>query len=85
MVGDKITLVDELIGPNFGLNGAEAIQLESKKEMRKRGVPSPNVADALACTFAFPVYIMRSAAEEIPMLVISEYDPFEQKRIYANA
>jgi hypothetical protein len=85
MVGDKITLVDELIGPNFGLNGAEAIQLESKKEMRKRGVPSPNVADALACTFAFPVYVMRSAAEEIPMMVISEYDPFEQKRIYANA
>ena len=28
--------------------------LESKKEMRTRGIPSPDGADALACTFAMP-------------------------------
>jgi len=31
------------------------LQLESKKDMKKRGLPSPNIADALALTFAFPV------------------------------
>jgi hypothetical protein len=30
--------------------------LESKKEMRKRGVQSPDRADSLALTFAAPVY-----------------------------
>ncbi len=54
--GSESGLVDELTGPSFGLNVREAIQLESKKEMRRRGVPSPNMADALACTFAFPVH-----------------------------
>jgi hypothetical protein len=30
-------------------------QLESKEDIRKRGLPSPDIADALATTFAFPV------------------------------
>jgi hypothetical protein len=29
--------------------------LESKEDMRSRGMPSPDIADALACTFAFPI------------------------------
>ncbi len=81
--GDRITLIDELVGPNFGMNGNEAIQLESKKEMRKRGVASPNVADALACTFAFPVFesIRSDAPAEAPTYV-PDYNPFERERIY---
>ena len=31
------------------------IRLESKEDLRKRGVPSPDIADALAYTFAYPV------------------------------
>lgn len=31
------------------------VQLESKKDMKDRGLPSPNRADALALSFAFPV------------------------------
>src|SRR5690606_35205611 len=41
--GENIDLVDELTGPQYGLNAREEIQLESKKDMRKRGVPMPNV------------------------------------------
>lgn len=81
--GDKITLVDELIGPNYGLDGNEAIQLESKKDMRKRGVPSPNVADALACTFAFPAFAEdRRGLEEERPYVAPDYNPYEHSRIY---
>lgn len=82
---DRTSLVDELIGPNFALNGAEAIQLESKKDMRKRGVPSPNVADALACTFAFPAFeapALTGFEAEKPY-VADDYNPFERQRIYA--
>lgn len=84
MVGDKTTLVDELVAPNFGLNGKEAIQLESKKEMRRRGVPSPNCADALACTFAYPVFNTDGVGgEREPAVYAEDYNPFERSRIYA--
>jgi hypothetical protein len=36
-------------------NSAGTIFLEGKKEMRSRGLASPDAADALAVTFAFPV------------------------------
>ena len=77
--GVEITLVDELIGPNFGMNSAEEIQLESKKDMRKRGIKSPNVADALACTFAYDVYIPSIYdAEFMKQSITPDYNPFEQ-------
>lgn len=77
--GLEITLVDELTAPTYGLNGKEAIQLESKKEMRKRGVPSPNVADALACTFAFDVYAPSIYEKELPVQVTSDYNPYSEE------
>jgi hypothetical protein len=45
----------DLIAPHQKPNSAGSIQLESKKEMKSRGLASPDAADALACTFAFPV------------------------------
>jgi hypothetical protein len=48
-------LRDDLIGPNYGFDGNEAIQLERKADMKKRGLASPDDGDALACTFAEPV------------------------------
>jgi len=48
---------EELTGPTFTFNNKDAILLEKKQDMRRRGVPSPNLADALALTFAHPVYV----------------------------
>ena len=45
------TLLSELLGPRLK-NTELRIQLESKDQMRMRGVPSPDGADALAMTFA---------------------------------
>ena len=86
--GEDVTLVEELAAPTYGLSAKEAIQLESKKEMRKRRVPSPNVADALACTFAFPSYEIQydtvaEMLEEQKPVVASDYDPFASEAIYA--
>lgn len=81
--GDNITLVDELSGPTYGLNQAEAILLESKKDMRRRGVASPNVADALACTFAFPHYeYAPGEMEEQPPTITPDYNPFAYEQLY---
>lgn len=44
----------ELAKPKYKITSNGKIQLESKEDMKKRGVPSPNVGDALALTFAKP-------------------------------
>lgn len=49
-------LHSDLIGPETVPRMDGKIQLESKKDMKKRGLPSPNIADALALTFARPVH-----------------------------
>jgi hypothetical protein len=83
--GQDITLIDELIGPTYGLNASEAIQLESKKDMMKRGVPSPNVADALACSFAYPVYtpLAYGTVLEQHYNLIEDYNPYSSERMNA--
>lgn len=48
-------LYDDLIGPETVARIDGKIQLESKKDMKARGQQSPNRADALALSFAYPV------------------------------
>ena len=48
-------LAAELTAPMYGYNAANALMLERKVDMKRRGVPSPDVADAFALTFAYPV------------------------------
>lgn len=52
---DDRYLTSELCGPEYKVTSSGAIQLESKDDMKKRGVASPDVADALCLTFAYPV------------------------------
>lgn len=54
-IPDDSELRDDLIGPEYGYNAKEKIQLEKKEDMKKRGLASPDCADALAMTFAEPV------------------------------
>ena len=49
------TLRDELQAPETVPRVDGKIQIEAKKDMKARGVTSPNRADALALSFAFPV------------------------------
>jgi hypothetical protein len=49
-------LKKDLTGPRTRPDSSGAIALETKEQMKKRGLASPDAADALACTFAFPVY-----------------------------
>ena len=45
-------LTEELSSTNQKFTSLGKVQIESKLEMKKRGVPSPNLADALCLTFA---------------------------------
>ena len=45
----------ELCAPEYGYTPAGAVQLERKEDVKARLGASPDIADALALTFAFPV------------------------------
>lgn len=45
-------LIAELVGPKYKLESSGKIKIESKDDMKKRGLKSPNKADALCLTFA---------------------------------
>ena len=52
---DDRYLQAELTAPEYKIASNGGILLESKESMKKRGQASPDVADALALTFAYPV------------------------------
>lgn len=52
---DDVTLYDDIIGPETVARLDGKIQLESKEDMKDRGLPSPNHGDAWALSFALPV------------------------------
>jgi hypothetical protein len=77
--GLELSLPDEFTGPTYGLNNKEEILLESKKDMRRRGIKSTNVLDALACTFAFEVYqpnLSLGQLEAPKPFIAPDYNPY---------
>ena len=68
-------LIDDLTGREYGFNARNEIQLESKDDMKRRGLASPDLADALALTFAFPVAPRRFRGNA-GGTVESSHDPF---------
>ena len=70
-------LVTDLTGVEYGFNLRNEIQLERKEDMKRRGMQSPDIADALALTYAMPVYpAMRAGFSGFEHAVTSDYDPF---------
>ena len=73
-------LITDLEGVEYGYkfkSGKEVIQLESKEDMKKRGLASPDSGDALALTFAYPVsYGMPSRRGRRSVMQV-EYNPFD--------
>ena len=68
-------LYNDLIGPETVGRADGKIQIEAKADMKKRGLKSPNRADCLAISFAYPVSA-RSRSRK-PAFAATEYDPFE--------
>ena len=78
-IPDDQDLADQLIGPEYGHTLKDEIILEAKKDMKKRGLASPDRADALALTFAYPVAprpLRKDAADHAPHQAQTDYDPY---------
>lgn len=79
-IPDDQELRDDLISPEYGYMPRDnKLFLESKDDMKRRGIQSPDVADALALTFASPVGQRDGWPgyhESGANLHESEYDPF---------
>ena len=73
---DDPVICDELASPEYEVLLSGEILLESKKAMKLRGVPSPNRADALALTFAFPV-LKKNRDFVKKEFTKRDYDPFQ--------
>lgn len=56
-IENKHDIVVDLTGPEAAINRRGKLQLESKDDMKRRGLASPNYGDALALTFAQPVML----------------------------
>ncbi|MCF8533389.1 MAG: terminase [Reyranella sp.] len=55
-ITDDPALAQDLGSLEYGYDARNAIQLERKEDMKKRGLASPDLGDALALTFAQPVH-----------------------------
>ena len=64
----------ELLSPLYSYDAHNAIVLEKKADMKKRGIRSPDIADALALTFSYPV-VPRSIARGQEQEADKNYDP----------
>ncbi len=70
-------LFNDLIGPEYKFMGTtDKMILESKDDMKKRGIQSPDVADSLAMTFAAPVR-RKDLRSMKPRFAESDYNPLE--------
>lgn len=70
---DLDSLQADATGPKYKYNMEQRLQLESKEDMRRRGIRSPDEWDAIALTFAEPVKEPRpvdtTARRERPMQI----------------
>jgi hypothetical protein len=85
-IEDSDDLAAQLVGPTYGFNNRDEIQLERKADLKARGLPSPDWADALALTFAYPVVPSLAAGGPLRRSLIEmEYDPFSPQHLWGAA
>ena len=69
-------LKQDLAAPIYWYDSANRIQLEPKEAIKKRGLPSPDIADALALTFAYPVQKRKEIDSLRTTTTRREYNPY---------
>lgn len=76
---DDDDLKTDLTSVEYGYNVRNDLQLERKEDMKKRGLSSPDRADALALTYALPVSQFARAGYDGANFHTAkhEYDPFD--------
>jgi hypothetical protein len=86
MIPDDPVLLAQLTGREYGYvlrDGRDAIKLETKADMKKRGMDSPDLGDALCLSLAYPVVAHDRGARQLagdrkPDNVMRDYSPFAE-------
>ena len=80
-IPNMVDLKQDLSAPIFWYDASGRIQLEPKDDIKKRGLPSPDLADALALTFSQPV-VKKPLFERsgVRGSKARDYDPFKDLR-----
>lgn len=83
-IPDIDDLVEDLVGPEYAFSPNGKIKLERKKDMKKRGLASPDNGDALALTFAATVRAIHHEGYEgffeLEVQAQTEYDVLDFDR-----
>jgi len=75
---DDPELRADLTGVEYGFNARGEIQLEKKEDMKKRGLASPDIGDALALTFALPVGAFAWDLPPVQAYCVTDYDLYAE-------
>lgn len=82
-IPNSVDLKQDLAAPIYWYDSAGRLQLEPKDDIKKRGLPSPDLGDALALTFAHPVakktLLQRYGGGE-QQRSRKDYNPYEMMR-----
>jgi hypothetical protein len=62
-IPDDDALESDICAPQYSYDSSRRMKLERKEDMKKRGIHSPDSADALALTFAVPIHGTANAAK----------------------
>jgi hypothetical protein len=74
--GRDRVLAAELQAPEYRYDARNRLMLERKEDLKARGLPSPDEADALANTFAAPVTMTASTRRAMPQIAHGvDFDP----------
>ena len=68
----------DLTSVEYGYNLKNDLQLEKKDDMKRRGLASPDLGDALALTYVLPVYPNRPGISGAEHAAPTDYNPFEE-------
>lgn len=82
-IADDKELIEDLISPTYTYDVQGRKKLESKKDMKKRGLRSPDAADALALTWAYLVDEYTEGRQGMAAAMQrsrDRYDPFSRWR-----
>lgn len=73
-IPDSRDLEMDLTGPLYSYDANNAIVLERKSDMKKRGIRSSDIADALALSFSYPV-VPRSTQRMVQAREVQDFNP----------
>lgn len=75
-IQDNLQLTTDLCVPTYAFNATNRMKLESKDDIKKRGLHSPDTGDSLALTFAHPVQPRDHKTKTYGNRHRAEFDPF---------